>query len=198
MAKIDFLKKVSRNWGPQDRTTFTIEQPSGYNSFNSITNNPNHGDERNFVSVKFLGQDASSWKKALNVNAGDRLTIRVYIHNNAAGNSGQIAEKVNVKTFLQREVSGNRLFVEIDSHNSTPQIVWDSVFLSKNSEFTVDLVENSVRLFNNFRPSDGFNLSDSIVSDLGAWIGYDKIDGKIPGCFQYTSILIFDIIINND
>ena len=35
-------------WGP-DRPTFTIEQPANYVTFNSITNNPVHGDERNFV-----------------------------------------------------------------------------------------------------------------------------------------------------
>ncbi len=36
-------------YGPE-RETFTIEKPASYITFNSITNNPNYGDERNFRS----------------------------------------------------------------------------------------------------------------------------------------------------
>ena len=35
-------------WGPE-RTTFTMEKPATYPTFNSITNNPTIGDERDFV-----------------------------------------------------------------------------------------------------------------------------------------------------
>ena len=37
-------------WGPE-RATFTMENPATYPTFNSITNNPTIGDERDFVRV---------------------------------------------------------------------------------------------------------------------------------------------------
>ena len=37
-------------WGPE-RTTFTMESPATYPTFNSITDNPTIGDERNFVRI---------------------------------------------------------------------------------------------------------------------------------------------------
>ena len=38
-------------WGP-DRPTYTIEHPADHVTFDSITNNPDYGDERNFVTIK--------------------------------------------------------------------------------------------------------------------------------------------------
>ena len=38
-------------WGPS-RQTFTTAQPADYITFNSIVDNPAHGDERNFVQVR--------------------------------------------------------------------------------------------------------------------------------------------------
>lgn len=38
-------------WGPS-RDTYTIENPASHNVFNSITDNPDYGDERNFLRVR--------------------------------------------------------------------------------------------------------------------------------------------------
>ena len=38
-------------WGP-DRPTYTFENPAPHVTFNSMTNNQMHGDERNFVQIK--------------------------------------------------------------------------------------------------------------------------------------------------
>ena len=41
-------------YGPE-RQTFTAENPADHVTFNSITNNPTVGDERNFVRVRQAG-----------------------------------------------------------------------------------------------------------------------------------------------
>src|SRR5664280_2316069 len=46
-------------WGPI-RDTFTMEHPADHITFNSITNNPNIGDERNFVGIRESGT-ANQW-----------------------------------------------------------------------------------------------------------------------------------------
>ena len=38
-------------WSPA-RSTFTTDKPATYVTFNSITNNPAHGDERNFMQIR--------------------------------------------------------------------------------------------------------------------------------------------------
>ena len=40
--------------GPE-RKTFSAENPADYVTFNSITNNPTVGDERNFVRIRQAG-----------------------------------------------------------------------------------------------------------------------------------------------
>ena len=47
-------------WGPE-RPTYTIEKPADHVTFNSITNNPAYGDERNFVRIKEAGAPASAY-----------------------------------------------------------------------------------------------------------------------------------------
>ena len=49
--------KVETSWGPQDRATFTWAAPATYPTFNSITDNPFIGDERNFVRIKEYGTE---------------------------------------------------------------------------------------------------------------------------------------------
>ena len=52
--------------------------------------------------------------------------------------------------------------------------------------FTVSYVAGSAKYYNNVNPSNGFALPDSIVNNTGAKLGYEQMDGKIPGCFQYA------------
>ena len=48
-------------WGPE-RATFTMEAPATYPVFNSITNNPTIGDERDFVRVGQINADVTDLK----------------------------------------------------------------------------------------------------------------------------------------
>ena len=48
-------------WGPE-RATFTMENPASYPTFNSITDNPTIGDERDFVRVGEINADVTDLK----------------------------------------------------------------------------------------------------------------------------------------
>ena len=39
-------------WVPSDRATFTWDKPATYVTFNSMTNNPKQGDERDFFKIR--------------------------------------------------------------------------------------------------------------------------------------------------
>lgn len=50
LALLSLSSQTALAWGPE-RTIFTTENPAPFNTLNSIIDNPNYGDERNFFSV---------------------------------------------------------------------------------------------------------------------------------------------------
>ena len=177
-------------WGPADRPTYTIEQPADHVTFNSITNNPNHGDERNFTSAKLSSEGSSAWRDVINVTGNDEYSVNVYVHNNAAANLGLIAEntraQVTWNTGFTKQV---QLDGVISADNASPKSVWDQViFKSNDKNFKLVYVAGSAKYYTNANTA-GFAIGDNVVKSGGALLGYDSLNGKVPGCFQYTGIL---------
>ena len=70
--------------------------------------------------------------------------------------------------------------------DAKPSYVWDEVSFSNSSSADVLLryVPGSATI-HNFGKTDGYTLSDNIVTS-GASLGYDSLNGVIPGCNQYA------------
>ena len=77
----DVQALVDTPWGP-DRKTFTWEDPAPYATFNSITNNPQLGDERNFVRIREV-KDGEKFGDEVTVEPGKTYEVYIYYHNNA-------------------------------------------------------------------------------------------------------------------
>ena len=58
-----------------------MESPADYATFNSITNNNQIGDERNFVRVREKG--VGNFRDSAVIEAGKRYTVQIFYHNNA-------------------------------------------------------------------------------------------------------------------
>lgn len=171
-------------WGPS-RPSFTIEKPADYITFNSITNNPViGGDEKDFVGIREVGSNAK-WTNNMKVQNGKEYYVRMYIHNNAASNLNLVAEnvvaKLNVPTTTAKNVTVQG---QISASNAKPNTVWDEATFSSDNDFNLAYVAGSALFENNGMGTT--KLPDSIVNNTGAKLGYDKLDGKIPGCFQYA------------
>lgn len=171
-------------WGPS-RPSFTIEKPADYITFNSITNNPViGGDEKDFVGIREVGSNAK-WTNNMKVQNGKEYYVRMYVHNNAASNLNLVAEnvvaKLNVPTTTAKNVTVQG---QISASNAKPNTVWDEATFSSNNDFNLAYVAGSALFENNGMGTT--KLPDSIVNNTGAKLGYDKLDGKIPGCFQYA------------
>jgi uncharacterized repeat protein (TIGR01451 family)/LPXTG-motif cell wall-anchored protein len=180
-------------WGP-DRKTFTIEKPADYVTFNSITNNPEIGDERNFVHIRPVGS-TDLWDDEMNVERGKEYMVRMYVHNNAATNLNLVAENVTAR-FNLPTTTGKSIQVDgsITASNAEPKMVYDHATFKSSEDFNLALVENSIRYENNgFGMNGGAALPKSIFDQRGALLGYDKLDGKIPGCFQYSGFVSFKV-----
>ena len=61
-----------------------MEAPATYPTFNSITNNPTIGDERDFVRVGEINADETTLKNEVKVMPGRQYLVYVYFHNNAS------------------------------------------------------------------------------------------------------------------
>src|SRR5664279_4542995 len=69
-------------WGP-DRPTFKMDSPADYVTFNSIVNNPDHGDERNFVQIKEDSAPNSTYAEEVALQPGKTYDVYAFYHNNA-------------------------------------------------------------------------------------------------------------------
>jgi conserved repeat domain len=180
-------------WGP-NRTTYTIESPATKVTFNSITNNPNIGDERNFVGIRERGSN-DLWSDNIEVKRGKEYVVRLYVHNNAAANLNLVAENVkamiNLPTTTGKSIEVNGF---IDSSNADPKQIWDNAkFFNNNEVFNLAYVAGSARYFNNHYGSTGVQISDSVLTSNGALLGYDSLNGRIPGCMQYAGYLTITV-----
>lgn len=183
---------VVNAWGPT-RQTFTVEKPADYVTFNSITNNPNYGDERNFVTIKdAANQNKGGWTDDIKVKNGKEYYVRMYVHNNAAENLKLVAENT-VAQFNVPSHEAKRIQIDgyLSASNAKPGKVWDQAVFTADSNFKLDYVKGSATYTNNVF-TGGTKLSDAVVTS-GAKLGYDKLDGKIPGCFKYDGFVIFKV-----
>ncbi|MBR2658752.1 DUF11 domain-containing protein [Candidatus Saccharibacteria bacterium] len=153
-------------------------------TFNSISNG-NIGNEKNFVGARVASNTSGNWEgDTINVKDGETYTIRIYAHNNSPKGTAKIAEGVKATFSIPSGVSKSHTIIGyLDSSNATPNRYWDEVALTSSDEFYLEYVSGSAAFTNGKLGT--VKLPDSIIS-TGATLGYDKLDGKIPGCFEYT------------
>lgn len=188
-------------WGPS-RETFTIDNPSDHVQFNSITNNPNIGDERNFVGIREVGS-ANVWKDDVTVQEGKEYYVRMYVHNNAASSLNLVAENVtakfNLPTTTGKSIQVNGFLsasnVGADKKGNAGKYaeVYDHATFNSDRNFNLAYVGGSLKYENNVFGAAGTSLPESIFTSAGAKLGYSKLDGKIPGCFQYAGYVTFKV-----
>lgn len=181
-------------WGPS-RTTYTVEHPADHNVFDSITDNPVVGDERQFVGIKDATNTSSGgWQANVNAQAGHEYLVRVYVHNNAASNLNLTATNTRVTAALSTATSTKvPITAYITADNANPGKVWADASLSASTAFNIAYVPGSAIIYNNATGQAGRKVSDSIVDGGGALVGYKANDGNWPGCFQYAGYITFKV-----
>jgi uncharacterized repeat protein (TIGR01451 family)/LPXTG-motif cell wall-anchored protein len=192
VAAAIIIPTVTLAWGP-DRPTFTVANPADHVTFDSITDNPNYGDERNFVTIKDnTNTGAGNWKDEISVANNGEYTVRMYVHNNANANLNLVAQNVTAN-FNLPTYSAKRIQIDgyLNSTNASPTQIYDQAVFSSASNFSLKYITGSAVYTNNVFTS-GTALPDSVISS-GAKLGYDKLDGNIPGCFQYTGYVTFKV-----
>ena len=181
--------------------------------FNTISDSV-IGDEKNFVGSrecvlradnrceaadKTNVEGAKYWRgNDITVEDGKTYIVRLYVHNNNPNGVDAVAENTKVAFSLpQGSASKLELNGFITSSNASPSKYWDYInFNSKDgTPFHLEYVKGSALLENNKIGLGGLTLSDDVVNAKsgGILIGYDALDGKIPGCYQYDNFVTIQV-----
>lgn len=189
-------------WGDSDggRPSYTVKQiESGVLknqiTFNSISDGT-IGDEKYFVAASESG-NSSAWQNGeLTVEEGKEYIVRLYVHNNNPQGTKTVAKDTTVMFALPTE-SKSSLDINgfIKSSNAKPSEYWDYVTLKSadGRAFYLDYLEGSATFYNNKIGLGGINVSDNVITSNGIKIGYESLDGNIPGCFEYDSFVTIKV-----
>ncbi|MBQ7802852.1 DUF11 domain-containing protein [Candidatus Saccharibacteria bacterium] len=184
------------------RTTYTIEQINNGAIddkivLNSISDNPNIGNELFFVQAREDGTNNLWNPSEMTVEDGKTYVVRMYVHNNNRFGTEKVATGVTGRFVIPQE-SGKELHVNgvVSGTNTSPAKVWDDVVLKSDNNFHLNYVKGSARIESNGKVN-GTTLSDELFTN-GVKLGYDSLNGEIPGCFGYTAIVSFKVQVKYD
>lgn len=209
-------------WGPI-RQTFTMKNPADHVAFNAITDDPSWGDERGFTLIKDVTDQANNmdtasagdFKEVVDAVDGHTYMVKMFVHNNAAANLNLIANNTRVMAYLptasgdsamiQGTIAADNCGANTAGATGSACAVWDEAYINSTDEvksFKVAYVADSARYYNNVtldaNNNNGFTLTDDIVSNKGTLLGYEQMDGRMPGCFQYSGYVTFLVYVTAD
>lgn len=197
---------IAAGWGDDGggRKSYTINEiNSGVLGnqiiFNTISDSV-MGNEKNFVGARVnnginAGEDNVWEGNLIEVKEGETYYIRMYCHNNSPLGYDAVAEDVSAR-FLIPSGTGRTIVVNgmIQSSNATPGVYWDSVVLTADQPFHLEYIPGSAQLENNgIAASGGIAICDRIAGGEWTQLGYNSLDGKIPGCYQYALYLTIQV-----
>ena len=190
-------------WGPE-RTTFTMAEPATYPTFNSITDNPTIGDERDFVRVGEIDPEVTELKNEVKVEAGKKYLVYVYYHNNASAtfntaeqNRSGVAFETKMAATFDREVTPEnrgKVTATVMANNSNPGAVWDEAYLTiDEGAVTLKYVDGSAKIYNDWG-TNGSVLSTNLFTEEGTYLGLNALDGVILGCEEYHGVVTYQLL----
>lgn len=153
--------------------------------------------EKNYVGArKDTGVNAgayNTWQgNDIQVEDGGLYIVRLYVHNDNPNGFDAVAKNTKVyfnvptKTAYQIKING---YIHADNADPTDYVDYIN-FNSDNCAFHLEYVYGSALIENNGKAGSS-TLSDNIVepSTGGVLIGYDALDGNVPGGYQYDNYI---------
>ena len=195
-----FAAQSALAWGP-DRTTFTMEAPATYPTFNSITNNPTIGDERDFVRVGEINAEVTDLTNEVTVVPGRQYLVYIYFHNNAsstfndsAHNNSGVAWRTRMSSAFSTVLTPSNkgtISATITAENSNPGSVWDEAYMSTSTDkILLHYVPGSAHIYNDWK-ANGSIMPSALFTEEGTAIGLNALNGVIPGCEEYHGVVTY-------
>jgi hypothetical protein len=201
---------VTYQWGP-NRTTYNYNSSDDYGSltgpaFDSYTNLSTYGDERSFLTAIPSNSSYANyyWNTNIKVTPGETILLQIYVDNvaNVATNSASygyigIAKNTRVRFFIPKgQAEGFNVDGYISADNAIPHRVYSTTYIYSESSEAISLqyIRGSARIYNYYELGafkNGAAMPDTVVSrtGAGALIGYNKLDGILPGGFDSSELI---------
>lgn len=199
------LGGVALAWGPTDRPTYTMAAPADHAVFNSITDSSSVGDERDFVRIVEKGTNGT-YSSKINIEPDKEYDVYIYYHNNASAtyndkdhNYVGAATDARVSTSFPLELAANEegavsgiiTWATLADRDNT-QKVWDEAWITATEDMTLQYVAGSAKIYNG-GATNGKVLSDDLFSGQGTLLGYNDLNGILPGCDEYAGHINYTI-----
>ena len=159
-------------------------------TFNSISDGK-IGDEKNFVGAKLSGTTGEWNANSIKVEDGKTYTVRLYVHNNSPKGTDAIAKDVKTTFYIPTTVSNSQTIIGyINSSNANPGTYWDEVTFKSDDDFYLEYVDGSAKYTNNKMGT--VSLSNNVITS-GVKVGYESLNGEIPGCYEYDGVVTIEV-----
>lgn len=185
-------------WGPE-RPTYTMDSPAPHATFNSITDNPTLGDERNFVRIKEKTEGAT-FGDEVKIEPGKEYEVYIGYHNDAATETNQtgvgIAQEVRVSTTFTGSIKAGETGTVtgvISAADSDPLKVWDEAIMTADTDVKLSYKANTATIYNGWE-INGTVLPNELFTQHGTYLGVDQLNGIVFGCAEYSGHILYTIV----
>lgn len=149
-------------------------------------------NEKNYVIARETGNTDTPWAtNEITVEDGKTYTIRAYICNDNPHDKDATSEGTRFWFSIPR-ASGTEANVNgfISSRNAFPEEYVDYVTFRNEEAFHLEFIAGSATILSN-GTVNGSTLSDEVIKTTssevdGVFIGYDSLDGNLPGGRRYA------------
>lgn len=154
-------------------------------------------DSRYFIYAQRIedGKASGPLSNSFAVKEGETYQVFMYVQNDNPG-TVSLGTRAAISVPLLSQDGLCQLTGVIHSQNATTQEIWSTLVLSSEQDFQVGYVYGSARLMNSAY-ADGLELDDALVtkasSENGVMIGYEKMNGEMPGGEAYQAIVTIQI-----
>jgi hypothetical protein len=173
------LADIQAGWGPP-RKLFSVKDQVSEAVFNSITDDPEIGDERRFLQLHEVGAKGGIRDQDFALQPGRTYEGYVNFHNNAsAASPDQTSYDSRISVQLPATVSGReRASAIIRSGTADPPAIWRSLVLTvpADSPVAIRIVPGAAMMYTGRIPSGVPIAEGDLFSDRGALVGCANLD----------------------
>lgn len=184
--------RVSDGWGP-DRPTYHDDTFPSALTFNSTSDNPNLGDERNFVSVKPKDlTQAGGWVDSLEVQNNREYLVNIYVRLDGPTNHAAKGTKLSVNL---PACTGHRIGIAafVSSLDAFPNEIWDGASFWSRNDFNLALVPDSGYVYSNAHPGGLALPVGELVTAKGISLGSTQLDGVFQPGYEHSVRVAFTV-----
>jgi hypothetical protein len=187
LVALVFASSPVSAWGPE-RSTYTWEAQSPAVAINSITDNPDFGDERDFVRIREFGVDGAKFSSDdLKILPGRIYEVEIYYRNDASTSLGETSNALGLKLLSQLPATitpsagDQKITSSITGDNLDTFLVWGDIRITTEKNLTLTPIPNSAAYYTKGSINGQQIDVDALFGESGIDLNYTNgLPGILP------------------